>query len=278
MEVRRQTTLPADLNAALDWWREAGVDYVFDDTPRQWIAITNAQDADVVPGDANSFPAVKALPPPPAPTPALALIGGDRANWPDELAAFTQWWQCEPSLDFGQLRGRVPPRGPRDAALMVLVTEPEAEDSDTLLSGPQGRLLAAMLSAMGLLAMGPSAVNGLAEQVYYASALPRHTPMADWADLAAQGLGDVLRHHVALARPQRVIAFGRHISMLLGLAGLEPALTANSSTQKMPVLPSISHRGKGVPLLVARDLGSLLERPIAKGAFWQHWLEWNAGE
>ena len=266
MDARRQTTLPADLNAALEWWREAGVDCAFEDVPRQWIVAANAPDADVVPVDANSFPAVKVLPPPPPAAPR-AMIGGDRADWPTELTGFAGWWRQEPSLDAGQLWGRVPPRGPANAALMVLVSEPEAADDETLLSGPHGRLLGAMLAAMGI----------PAEQVYFASALPRHTPMADWADLADRGLGDVLRHHVALVRPQRVITFGRHIPPLLVSPGFEPPLAGNSSAQSGPVSLQISHDDSRVPLLTARDLGSLLERPIAKGSFWQHWLEWSAG-
>jgi hypothetical protein len=268
MDATRQNLL-ADMHAALDWWREAGVDCVFEDTPRQWIVAPDAGEETVATVDANSFPAVRSLPPPSAPLPR-ATIGGDRTQWPADLSAFAEWWLSEPSLDGGQLRGRVPPRGPKASPLlqielMVLVPEPEAEDSDRLLSGPQGRLLAAMLVAMGI----------DADQTYIASALPRHTPMADWAELAAQGLGDLLRHHLALVRPQRLIAFGRHFSPLLGLNSLGPPLSVNAPTQTMLILPSIGQEETSVPLLVARDLGSLLERPVAKGNFWQHWLEWS---
>jgi DNA polymerase len=263
----RPNDLLADMNAALDWWREAGVDCVFEDAPRQWITAPDLQDEAAAPVDPNSFPAVTGLPLAPPPVPPRAMIGGDRALWPAELSTFSEWWLSEPSLDDGQVRGRVPPRGPIAAPLMVLVPEPEAEDRDILLSGPQGRLLTSMLSAMGL----------SADQVYFASALPRHTPMADWPDLAAQGLGDVLRHHLALARPQRLIAFGRHFPSLFAPSGLESPLPGNALTQTSAILPHISHEGGSVRLLVARDLGSLLERPIAKGHFWQHWLEWSAG-
>jgi uracil-DNA glycosylase len=258
--------LLSDVNAVLDWWREAGVDCVFDDTPRQWIVAPQAAEPEIALVDPNSFPAVKPVAPTPAEAPPRATIGGDRANWPGQLAAFAEWWLREPSLDGGQLRGRVPPRGPQAAPLMVVVPEPEAEDSDTLLSGPQGRLLAAMVAAMGL----------SAEQVYVASALPRHTPIADWADVGAQGLGEVLRHHIALVRPQRLIAFGRHVSPLLAPQELESPLSQNAPAQIAASSAFFSLQGASVPLLVARDLGSLLERPVAKGNFWQHWLEWSA--
>ncbi len=265
MDANRPSDHLAEMTAALDWWRDAGVDHAFVDAPRLWIVAKDTEDQDAAAGDPNSFPAVTApivaAPPPPA------MIGGDRAGWPSELTGFAEWWLSEPSLDFGQVRGRVPPRGPAGAALMVIVPEPEAGDEEVLLSGPQGRLLSAMLSAMRL---GP-------EQVYFASALPRHTPMADWSGLAAQGLGEVLWHHVRLVEPRRLIAFGRHISALLTPLGLGPTLTDNDPAQNAENLPTSNHDKGSVELLVARDLGSLLERPIAKGAFWQQWLEWSSG-
>ena len=265
MDAGRENLL-ADVNAVLDWWREAGVDSVFDDAPRQWIVVPEAPDESVAPVDPNSFPAVRKPPSAPAAAPRM-MIGGDRAHWPSDLSTFPGWWMSEPTLDGGQVRERVPPRGPVAASLMVLVCEPEASDSDALLSGPHGRLLAAMLAAMGL----------RDEQVYFASALPRHMPMADWPDLAAQGLGEVLRHHMALVRPERIIAFGRHFPSLLTPAELESPLTKGAPTQTSPILPHFSHEEGSAPVLVARDLGSLLERPIAKGNFWQRWLEWTAG-
>jgi DNA polymerase len=265
MDAGRQDIDLADITAALAWWREAGVDCDFADAPRQWIVAAEAPLDSAAPTDPDSFPVVKARKAEPPVAPPCLAMGGDRAQWPQEFAAFAEWWLSEPALDGGQVRGRVAPRGPEAAALMVLVAEPEAGDGDTLLSGPQGRLLAAMLAAMGL----------SEDQVYVASALPRHMPMADWPDLAAQGLGEVLRHHVGLARPQRIIAFGRHFPPLLWPAGLESPLAGNAPTQTGPISSHFSHEGRRVPILVARDLGALLERPIAKGNFWQHWLEWT---
>jgi hypothetical protein len=259
MERGRHNDVLTELTAALDWWRGAGVDHAFEDAPRQWLAVPDAEAA-ATSTNTTHFSATLAAPvAAAAPAP---MIGGDRADWPGDLAEFRAWWLTAPSLDGGQVRDRVPPRGPAGAPLMVLVPEPEAADSDILLSGKQGRLLAAMLSAMGY--------GG--DQVYVASVLPRHTPMADWAGLAAQGLGAVLLHHIALAAPQRLIAFGRHILPFLG-----PALLGNAPPQTSAILPSINHEGGSTALLQARDLGSLLERPIAKGAFWQHWLEFSGG-
>ena len=82
---------------------------------------------------------------------------------------------------------------------MVLVEEPEAEDSEALLSGPEGRLLDAMLAAFGL----------KREDAYLASVLPRHKPAPDWNVLMQQGIGQVIAHHIGLAAPERLLVTRR---------------------------------------------------------------------
>jgi len=181
-------------------------------------------------------------------------MGGDPALWPRDLVGFAQWWLTEASLDHGVREGRVAPRGPAGAALMVLVGHPEPTDGERLLDGPEGRLLDAMLRAMGI----------APEAVYVAAALPRHTPAADWADLARRGLGAVVRHHIALAGPQRLLVFG---SGALSLLGNDPAQSAQNSSQ-------FYHEGRSIALLGARDLG-LLARSAWKARFWHDWLDWT---
>ena len=138
---------------------------------------------------------------------------------------------------------------------MVLVPYPEAEDREHLLSGPQGTLVEAVLEAMGIGASG----------AYLASVLPRHSPHPDWVSLAADGLGEVLAHHIALAAPKRLIAFGSNI---LPLLGHDPANNADCS-------PVFNHESLTIPLLPAMSLTALLATPRRKAAFWRGWLEWT---
>ena len=138
---------------------------------------------------------------------------------------------------------------------MILVAEPERDDTNELLSGPQGRLLAAMLAAMGL----------MPDAAYVASVLPRHTPHADWSLAATRGMGDLARHHVALVAPQRLIVFG---SRILSLLGHDPANFPAGAGE-------FAHGGTTLPMLAARDLAVLLERPRWKAGFWQNWLDWT---
>lgn len=162
----------------------------------------------------------------------------------------------EPALDDGRISGRVPPRGVQGAPLMIVVPEPEREDRDRLMSGPQGKLLDSILAAMNL----------GADDIYLASVLPRHTPMADWTALAAGGMGRVLAHHIGLVGPGRLIAFGGNILPLLG----------NDPTHNSSNVREFNHDEQRIPLLVARSLPVLLERPRWKANLWQAWLDWTA--
>ena len=142
---------------------------------------------------------------------------------------------------------------------MLLVEHPEQQDSDVLLSGPQGKLLSAMLKAMGI----------AEEAVYFASALPRHTQMPDWAALQRGGLGGVLVHHIDLVAPKRLITFGRNVAALISSPiGHDPAKSAETS-------PQFNHEGTSVPLLAATGLDMLLAKPQGKARFWGRWLEWT---
>ena len=224
------------------------MDAVFSDEPSGWLTDPKAA---AEPERAVTKPVRKAAPAaPPEPT-----IGGPRSAWPQDLAAFKEWWLTEPSLDEGGLAPRVAPVGDAGSEVMILVAMPEEADRDALLSGPQGKLLDGFLAAAGL--------SG--EKVYRAAILPRHTPLADWAQIQRQGMGALLAHHVGLARPKRLIAFGRNI---LPLCGHDPAQGAQT-------LQSFNHEGGRVPALFEAGLERLLGNWQLRARFWQRWLEWT---
>jgi DNA polymerase len=235
--------LARQVAGALDWWREAGVDLAFADQPQGWIK--QAAEPDAPARHAPAAPVARAEP--------LVRIGGDPATWPQGLAKFAPWWLSEPSLDGGSVTGRVPPRGEAGAALLVLVEQPEEADTASLLSGPDGGLLKGFLTSAGI------------DSVYVASVLPRAMPHPDWAALAAQGLDAVLLHHLALAAPQRLLAFGGNI---LPLLGHDPAKSPE-------ILLRLNQEGAQVPVLASRDLATLRARPAWKAGLWRRWLDWT---
>jgi DNA polymerase len=280
MADRANTHLSEQIEAAFAWWREAGVDCTFGDAPTDWLAEAappaNTKPhpragVDLARPGGSTVDARGSRPPEgqfilsgrpagqpkggdaeSAKPPALPI---DAATLPQDLAAFCDWWLSEPKLDNGRTAGRVPPRGLAGAELMVVVPEPEREDDAHLLSGPQGRLLDAMLAAMGL----------APDRVYLASALPRHTPMADWGAAAAQGIGTILRHHIHLAAPQRLLVLGGNALSLLG----------NDLPNSGQILFQLNHENASIPSMGATDLGVLLVRPRAKARIWQQWLDWT---
>ena len=124
------------------------------------------------------------------------------------------------------------------------------------------------LQALAIDAMLPAL--GLGEDdIYLASALPRAMPAADWDALRGSGLGAILAHHIALAAPRRVLAFGGNILPLLG----------HDMPQSPANLLQINQEGASVPAaipaLAAHDLGILLDRARSKAGFWQNWLRWT---
>ena len=252
-----EPALHADIAAALDWWRMAGVDHDYAEA-KGWLREDNAATPPAVAESARA-PAPAASPAQSAPpaTPALPPLGGAAQGWPASLEPFRDWWRSEASLAPGDPGERVASRGGEAAALLVLVPQPEAQDAAAghLLAGEQGALVAAMLRAMGV---GEESAARVA-------LLPRHTPFADWEGLAAAGLGPLALHHLALHRPARIIALGQGI---LPFLGLDPA-------QKTALLPLTGGKEGGVPLLAAPAGEVLLARPAARAALWRHWLEWT---
>ncbi|MCT2399347.1 uracil-DNA glycosylase family protein [Novosphingobium mangrovi (ex Huang et al. 2023)] len=244
----------ADITGALDWWREAGVDCDFLDEPREWLATPELEGQDARAEQRAAIErraaraAAEAAPPPPTQI--------DPAVLPQDLAAFHPWWLGEPLLDDGGMSARIAPSGAKGARLMVVVEEPEADDRDVLLSGPQGKLLDAMLGAFGM----------RREDVYLASALPRHTPAADWNALAERGIGQVLTHHVSLVAPERLLVLGGNILPLLG----------HELPQRPAVLRKFNQHERTVPMLASWGLPALMRQPRAKPVLWKAWLEWTA--
>lgn len=248
--------MAAEIAAAMEWWDIAGVDCGFTDEPTNWLA-------DAVPSSGKADRASEpqaASPNPrtttaPAPPPQIRL-GGDKSNWPTNLSSFQTWWLEEPTLSDSGGTSRIAPRGEAEAALMIIVPHPEQADTDTLLSGPEGRLLASMLNAMQI----------APEATYIASALPRHTRLPDWDALEAAGLGDVLARHVALAAPKRLLLLGRRVLSLL----------AHDTAQGSVALREFNHESAGIPAAAGAGLDAMLAQPGERARFWRRWLEWTA--
>ncbi|APE28890.1 uracil-DNA glycosylase family protein [Aurantiacibacter gangjinensis] len=240
MNNHTDKSLAEQFSAAQDWWRDAGVDYDFSDDVQVMLA---DEEPEAEPERRAPPPAAKAEP---EKRPAIESI-----ELPGDLAAFCDWW-AGPANPFARAGGTsVAARGEAGAPVMVIAAMPESGDSDVLLSGPHGKLLGNILRALDI---DP-------EQAYFASALPTHTPLPDWEELAFDGLGQALSHHVTLAKPQRILCFGSKIPTLFGH---DPA----SSADKFSNIA-------GIPTLATFAPDRLLDHARQRARLWQRLLEWT---
>ena len=176
--------------SALDWWRDAGVDALVDDAPRDWLARVRS-------------------PAPAVPEPAAPEAPGLPPTLPEFLA-----WRTggdAPEARWGGIA--VASEGDPTSALMIVVDMPGEAG---LVDGAPGRLFDAMLAAIGR-----------SRDDVYLAALACVRPMGgrippeDFARLA-----ELLGHHVALAAPRRLLTLGQAASR--AIHGTDGAVSPNS--------------------------------------------------
>ena len=162
--------------STLDWWREAGVDVEIADAPRDWLA------APTQPGDAAMV--AEAAP----------------AQLPMTLAAFATWRTGDDAPERAWGAPLVPPTGPADAALTVLIEMPEREDAaeGRLLGGKCGQLFDRMLAAIGL----------DRDQVHIASIAAARPVSGRIPREAVAPLTAITRRYVELVQPRALLLLG----------------------------------------------------------------------
>jgi DNA polymerase len=164
------------VETTLDWWREAGVDTLVEDAPRDWFA--------------------KA----PTPSPSSPVEAEAPATLPDSWDAFLAWRASEHAPEAQWVGPGVLASGPADATVMVLADVPDRDDcaAGKLLTGESGRLFDRMLQAIGL----------TREAVHLVSVCSKR-PVSGRVSRADEArLGEVARRHVELVAPKRLLVMG----------------------------------------------------------------------
>lgn len=269
---------PADLmdnyRAACEWWELAGVSYDFSDHACDWLEVESAaqnhgaaRDHTALAGSDQGNPNMSS-PRPDAVRTGTGTGTGTSTDVPTfdinpetigaTLDQFQKWWCTDNETLVSGAGPRVAPRGPAHAPVMMIVPQPEKSDYDTLLSGEFGNFIAAFLSCADV----------DQDSVYFASVVPQYAEIPDWRNLAQRGIGRLLAHHIRLAKPKRVIVFGRHLQPLIGHDGSKPL----SDLQ----LPD-GHEGQELklPLFTAPAPTELLRSAERRKRFWQNWLQWS---
>ena len=217
----------ADAASLLGWWLDAGVDAAISESPRDWLKANSAPMAYTV--DA------------PAPT-----------RLPDTLEAFQAWLQTAPGLPLDQAGSRrILPHGPAEADIMLVSEFPAREDAsdDRPIGGTAWQLMVKMLAAIGV---GES-------DAYSASLACFQLPAARLDAEALERCAELMRHHIALVRPKRLL--------LLGDAPAR-ALTG----QPLAAARGKVHRIEGVHAVATFHPRYLLARPADKALAWRDLL------
>ncbi|MHA6723103.1 uracil-DNA glycosylase [Sphingomonas sp. RS2018] len=216
--------------STLDWWRDAGVDVLVEDCPRDWTVDPAPPRA-----PANQPVAVAAAAPA---APAFVL--------PDTLDAFLVWRMGDEAPEAG--RGDpVAPEGDAASDLMIVV---ECPGASAMLDEDSGRLFDRILAAIGR-----------TRASVYVAALTRCRPITGRVASESEAeLATILRHHVALVRPKAVLALGTAVSRALGATDGEP---------QRGNLVRINLNGQTVDVVASYHPRTLLDRPAMKAAAWK---------
>jgi uracil-DNA glycosylase len=225
-----------------NWWRDAGVDYLCQDQPANWLTVLDA------PRLMPSIPAGEILHSP-SPKPFVA----SSPVWPDEFASLQKAIATDPSMPgSGYGPTRAVPVGIAQADLMILTDFPEPEDflAGELGHGAAGQLLQAMLSACGY-SVGEVHLAALAYSRPASGALPKQE---------ANLLANFARHQIKTVQPKRLLLLGTAVSeIILGKELME----ARSN------LPDFNQEGRNLGAVATFHPRTLLARPILKAQAWK---------
>jgi DNA polymerase len=220
----------AEAASVLGWWIEAGVDVAVQERPRAWLS------------EGAAAPA-QALTAPPAET---------KDELPESLEAFRSWLGESSAMPLARAGARrVLPQGAEAAEIMLVADVPAPEDfaDGQPIGGSAWELTKRMLAAIGF----------TPEQAYVANVSCIHSPGTRLAPKDLEACGAILRRHVALARPKRLLLLGEAPCRAMLGKGLGDA---RGHVQKV----------EGVRAVATFPPRLLLDRPSNKALAWKDLL------
>ena len=224
----------ASIASALEWWRDAGVDCEIDESPRDWLArAATAFPADAVPAQVREARA-------------------EPAKLPETLEQFALWRIGDAVPEAGWPGRALGTQGDAASGLMIVVDMPDREDdaAGLLLSGTPGALFDRMLAAIGR----------DRQSVYLVALAVKRPPAGRVTDETGRKLEALIRHHLSLARPKRVLALGNAASR--AITGMDVAHARGS-------LRPVNHDGGTSDVVASFHPRFLLEKPAAKADAWK---------
>ena len=233
----RAPDLRAEAESLIGWWRDAGLDVLIDEEPRNWL--TEAK-----PKDAPGAPTTDTIVVAPVPPRAVVL--------PDTLPAFLDWLgtDTETLTDY-PVRQRLAPEGDPANGPMVVTDVPERGDAEArrLLTGETGALFDKMLAAWKI----------DRSRIYLASVAPARPAGALMDKAALEQLTPLLVHHIRLAAPKKL--------WLMGEAASRAVLGMNVGEARGR-LHHINYDGVSVEAIATLHPRVLVANPNSKGQVW----------
>jgi DNA polymerase len=224
----------ASIASALEWWRDAGVDCEIDDLPRDWLArVAAAPVAERLPAQVGET----VIAPPTLPT---------------TLDEFVAWRLGSAAPEAGWPGKALGTQGDVASGLMIVVDMPDREDdaAGLLLSGAAGTLFDRMLAAIGR----------DRQSIHLAALAVKRPPAGRVTEETGHKLEALIRHHLSLARPKRVLVLGNAASR---------AITGLDVTNARASLRAIKHEGGTSEVVASFHPRFLLEKPAAKADAWK---------
>lgn len=233
MTIAESVADPRLVAAALRWWEDMGVDLLVEDEPQSWLGRAAVAEA--------SAPATARMVEKPAP-----------AALPATLDALVAWISSDADIpEAGPAARRVAPFGTPGARIAIVTDIPENGDAEAgaLLSGEVGALFDRMLAAIGL----------DRTSVYCFPLCPGRPPTGRVSAEALARLADIAKHHLALAKPERVWLLGQATSR--ALLGMDASVLDKKGQ-------NINHAHGTVPCIASLPPRMLLQSPQRKAAVW----------
>lgn len=218
--------------SAISWWIDAGVDVLVEEDVRDWTARPQR---------------------PNAVTSAPAIAGGEPGietsaeTLPDTLDSFLAWRMSAAAPEAGWHAEFVAPVSVPNARLMVVTDMPNPDDAraGAFFQEREGMLFDAILSAIGLDRAHVS-IASLAVARHATGTIPAETE---------QLFARLMRRHIALARPEKLLVLGDATARIL--SGATGGLPDGNSDYEPSRVAMIRH-----PRF-------LLRRPAAKAEAWR---------
>lgn len=218
----------------LGWWALAGVDTPVSDIGQAWLARAEPERT------------------PPTQTIPRAIPSGG-GEMPAHLPDFLAWLRTSPDIPEAAWAGpRIVPDAAAGREVMVITDMPDPEDmaAGALFSGESGQLFDRMLRAIGL----------DRSSIYLCSLACARPPGGMLESESGGRLARIMRHHVTLAAPGRLLLLGDKTSRAL----LTP--DAGGGYGK---LHTLNHEHGTIPAVATFHPRFLMRQPSAKAECWK---------